>query len=112
MIIRTSSFRTPNGQKENFSINQFTKLTGEEATAIRKAIADCLQADYETVCVDAKDVIDVDLSGINEIIHTNYKLQNTNLKLVFVYRQKSVVEKWVETTGLDKFISTAILPSV
>lgn len=111
MSIQTGCFKTPGNKKEHFSINHFTKLTGEEASAIRKEIAECLLADYDTVYVDAKEVKDVDLSGFNEIIHTNYTLQNTHMKLIFVYRKNSVVEKWVKTTGLEKFVTTAILPA-
>lgn len=112
MSIHTNLFKTPDSHRENFSIGQFNQLTGTEAAAIRKAVMACLQADYETVYVDASAVKEADLSGINEIIHTHYALQNTKLQMIFVYRKKSVVEKWVETSGLDKFIATAILPAI
>lgn len=111
MIIRTSSFRTVNCSKANFRIAAFTQLTGEVAAAIRREIAACLKAGYNSIYVDARDVKHADLSGINEIIHTHYTLAQNAQQLVLVYRQNSVMEKWVNTTCLDKFVSTALLPS-
>jgi anti-anti-sigma regulatory factor len=111
MILTTGLFKNPGQVKENLCISGFTRLTGAEANHIRSEMAQCLSADVDTVYVNAKEVTDADLSGINEIIHTNYTLQQTGKELVFVYRSNSVIEKWIATTGLDKFVQTAILPA-
>ena len=70
-----------------------------------------MQTEFDMIYIDTADTEHADLSGINEIIHTNYTLQSGNKHLVFAYRKNSVVEKWVHTTGLDKFVDTAILPA-
>lgn len=86
-------------------------LNGITAADIRSSIADAMKFSYPVIYIDAKEVNEADLSGINEIIHTHYTLSNANCKLVFVYRRNSAVEKWVATTGLDAFIETAIIPA-
>lgn len=85
-------------------------LNGITAADIRSSIANAMNFNYPVIYIDAKEVNEADLSGINEIIHSHYTLSNANSKLVFIYRLNSVVEKWVETTGLDTFIETAIIP--
>jgi anti-anti-sigma regulatory factor len=96
-------------QKEPcYSINSNQFLTASIAEEIRAEIRSCLEQEYPVIYLDAKDVDEVDLSGINEVIHSHYTLLQASKKLIFVYRKNSKVEKWVETTGLDKFIDTAI----
>ena len=112
MLVLTKSFKTPLASKPNLRIANFTKLGSDEAKVIREEIAKCQSKNFDTVYVDTKDVEVADLSGINELIHSHYTLQNSTTKFVLVYRKKSVVEKWVETTGLDNFIDTAILPAI
>lgn len=85
-------------------------LNGVTAVEIRQAITENLQYNYPVIFIDAKDVQEADLSGINEIIHSHYTLANCNARLVFIYRRNTSVEKWVETTRLDSFMQTAILP--
>lgn len=99
------------GQKKSLTIIKCTgKLTGAEAAHLRLTIADCAQMHYDTVCIDAKEIIETDLSGINEIIQSHYTLAKSSKNLVFLYKMSSSIEKWVHTTGLDKFIDTAIVP--
>lgn len=104
-------FNTPGKQKANIRFRKIQQLTGKEATSIRQEIRELMPTEFDVIYIDASDVLSADLSGINEIIHTNYTLQNAAKHLVFVYRKNSVVEKWVETTGLYKFVDTALLPS-
>ena len=112
MFISTSTFKSIQNEKDSFKINILTKLNSDVAAAIREEFAVIKLGNYSDIYIDAKDVNDADLSGINEIIHCHYCLQNLGHKLVFVYRRKSIIEKWVETTGLDKFVETAILPAL
>jgi anti-anti-sigma regulatory factor len=104
-------FKTPGKEKVNIRIRNMQQLTGKEATAIREEIRELMSTEFDMIYVDASDVVSADLSGINEIIHTNYSLQNTGKQLVFVYRKNSIVEKWVDTTSLHKFVDTALLPT-
>jgi len=105
-------FKTPGIQKENIRLRKIQQLTGKEAASIREEIGNIMQTEFNMIYIDAEDVVHADLSGINEIIHTHYSLQLASKHLVFVYRKNSVVEKWVQTTGLDKFVDTALLPGI
>ncbi len=85
-------------------------LTGTEANLIRLEIINLIPDDYQTIFLDTKEVKNADLSGINEIIYTANLLAGTNTEFILIYRKESVVAKWVLTTGLDKFVKTAIIP--
>jgi len=112
MSIGVFYFKTADNKNANYRIGNLEKLTGKEANAIREEIKDLMDSGFEKIFVDAKNVSEADLSGINEIIHAHYLLQNTNKKIVLVYCSNSVVEKWVNTTGLDRFVETAIIPDI
>jgi anti-anti-sigma regulatory factor len=103
-------FQTPGTTSMHFRIRNFKKLTGMEANAIREEVKELLQTDATSIYIDAKDVLEADLSGINEIINTHYTLLQKGKNFVFVYRKDSAVEKWVEATGLYRFVNTAIVP--
>lgn len=104
-------FNTPVAGEKHFRIGNLQQLTGKEAATVREEIAQLVEGCATSVYLDATKVKAADLSGINEIIHTNYILAQAKKQFVFAYRQNSEVEKWVATTGLDKFVSTAILPA-
>lgn len=86
-------------------------LDGTTAAEIRTTIQRAINDNIPVVHIDAKDVREAGLSGINEIIHTHYTLGKYNARVVFIYRRNSVVEKWVQVTGLDSFVRTGIVPS-
>ena len=111
MSLVINFFKTPDRKKQNICFRKIKQLTGKEAGTIREAIGELMQTEFDIIYIDTTDTEHADLSGINEIIHTNYTLQSGNKHLVFAYRKQSVVEKWVQTTGLDKFVDTAILPA-
>ncbi len=112
MNIETTAYTTLNNSNvDNFKIHNFEKLTKEEAKQIRDIVNGCLQSNYQTIFLDTKNVTQVDLSGINEVIHSFYTLNGSSKNLVLAYRKNSIVEKWVQTTGLDNFIETALLPA-
>jgi len=104
-----TSVRKMNNNAESFRISCKDNLTGNEATAIRKEISDCITKGYQTIYLDTKEVNNADLSGINEVIHSAYTLSNTISQFIVIYKSGSVVEKWVNSTGLDKFVQTAII---
>jgi hypothetical protein len=79
--------------------------------SIRNEISNCIANGYPTIYLDTKEVNNADLSGINEVIHSAYTLANTSSQFILIYKAGSVIEKWVHTTGLDKFVHTAIVPA-
>lgn len=111
MSINTEVFKIIDQAKDSLRINITGSLTGTETALLRIEVEKALKSDFDTIYVDVKEVKEADLSGINEVIHSHYTLEKAAKKLVFVYAKASVIEKWVETTGLEKFISTAILPA-
>ncbi|HEX4957769.1 MAG TPA: hypothetical protein VFV46_06295 [Lacibacter sp.] len=111
MSIGVFYFKTTDSKQGHLRIGNLQQLTGKEAGAIRNEVMDFANTTFEKIYIDAKDVKDADLSGINELIHSNYQLAGTNKKIVLIYRKESVVEKWVQTTGLDRFMETALLPA-
>jgi anti-anti-sigma regulatory factor len=111
MNLSNLAFPVADQPAECLRITCTAALDGTMASAIRSTVS-CISRDkYPVVYIDTKDVQEADLSGINEIIHSYYTLMTSKTKLVLVYRRNTSVEKWVETTGLEAFISTAIIPS-
>lgn len=86
------------------------RLTSAEATVIRCEIESIIKKEWQTIYIDTREVVDIDLSGINEIIHTSYYLARSSKELILVYRKKSPIAKWIEITSLHRFIKTAQLP--
>ena len=111
MNITSGPFKIIDQQKECFRIKIQDLLTSAEAAALREEVSGCIDSAYDIIYIDAKDVNEADLSGINEVINSHYILEKASKKLIFVYKKESVVEKWVETSGLDKFVATAIIPA-
>lgn len=111
MIFNTSSFITAGQIGMNGCISGIKKITGNEAGAIREILSTLRNEGYEKVYMDASDVEEADLSGINEIINAHYRFQKSNLPFVLIYRRNSVMEKWVSVTGMDAYLQTAIVPS-
>jgi anti-anti-sigma regulatory factor len=111
MKLKALQFPNLDKQKDCLRLICENELNGTTADAIRNELKYYLQFEFPLFAIDARDVKTVDLSGMNEIIHTNYMLQKAGKEFVFIYRSNSEVEKWVNTIGLDKFISTAIIPA-
>ena len=107
MMLIIDTFITAGTGKENLCLQLYSRLTGAEASMLRKSIQENLDKGYDKIYIDAREVTEADLSGINEIIHTHFVLQQSNTNLVFAYCKNSIIEKWIETTSLDSFIATA-----
>jgi anti-anti-sigma regulatory factor len=110
MNIVSGPFKVADQEKECYKIKITGHFTGNSVTALRDEIDTCVSSDYDTVYIDVKEVTEADLSGINEVINAHYTLEKNSRKLVFVYEKGTSIEDWVETTGLDKFVATAIVP--
>jgi len=106
--LNASNFESMNFD-DGIYLNNITALTRDAALSLRSKVAQCIDNDYSFMYVDAQDAKVVDLSGINEVIHAHYVLRQASRKFIFVYKKSSNVAKWVETTGLDKFVETAIV---
>jgi anti-anti-sigma regulatory factor len=100
-----------NTQTECLRIFCNSNLTGNEAVSLREQINHCIAKGYPVIYLDTKEVYTADLSGINEVINSAYALANANRRFVLIYKTASVMEKWIQTTGLDKFTETAIIPA-
>ncbi len=111
MSIITSSIRIAGQQNDCVVISISDTLTGNDTNSLREEVTNSINSDYDVIYIDAKAVTETDLSGINEVIHSFYTLQNASKKLIFAYKRGSEIEKWVNTTGLDKFVETAISPA-
>lgn len=110
MSIGVFYFKSTDSKNGHLRIGNLHQLTAKEANSIRNEVMEFANTTFKKIYIDAKDVKEADLSGINEIIHTHYQLAAHNIKMVLIYRKESAVEKWVHTTGLDRFIETALLP--
>ena len=110
MAIITGSFKIPDHQDDRYVIKIAGALTTEQAALLREEVIKAISNPSNVIYVDTKDVTDTDLSGINEIIHSHHQLSKSSKELVLLYQKNSAMEKWIATTSLDKFVSTAIVP--
>jgi anti-anti-sigma factor len=111
MSINIYYFKTYNSKHGNIRIGNLNRLTGKEAAAIREEIQEFAKTKFKKIYVDTKDVQEVDLSGINEIIYAHSLLDAVGKKIVLAYCENSLVQRWVKTTGLDRFVEVAIIPT-
>lgn len=100
-----------NNLSNEFKVELEENLLNEEAQSIRHLIGLCVEHKINKVFIDTKKVENVNLGGINEIIHSHYTLAKHNQNLVLVYKSDSEMNKWVNTTGLNRFVETAIVPA-
>lgn len=112
MVIQSGPFKIRDHKKDCFRISITGSLTGIAVENLREEISKCVKNDFDIIYLDVKEVTEADLSGINEVIHSHYTLDKVSKKLILLYKKGSPIEKWVETTGFDKFVSTAIIPSI
>lgn len=109
MSINIYYFNTNNKKQGNIRIGNLSKLTSKEAIIIREEVKEFAKTNFKKLYVDASNVQEVDLSGINEIIYTHSLLNDLGKKIIFAYRENSIVQRWVQTTGLDRFVEVAII---
>lgn len=111
MEIISEPFRILDHEKDCFRIRISGQLTGAETTQLRSEVAQSLRSDFDIIYIDAKELNEIDLSGINEVIHSHYTAEKAAKKIVFLYKKDSPVDTWVQTTALDKFVATAVVPA-
>ena len=111
MKISSGSFKVADYQKDCFRLQVTGPFSGSDVEILRDEIQQCTSLGYDVVYVDLTGVTEIDLSGINEVINAHYTLDKVSKKLILMYKKGSVVEPWVETTGLEKYVATAIIPA-
>jgi len=111
MSINIFYFKTYNSKQGNIRIGNLNGLTVKEAAILREEIKDFAKTNFTKIYVDAKNVHEVDISGINEIIYAHSLLDPIGKKIVLAYCENSLVQRWVKTTGLDRFVEVAIIPA-
>lgn len=111
MSITISSFINTAQFENTLRITCDGTFKGAEAIELRDAIETALLDDCSIIYLDTQSVDEADLSGINEIIHSYYTVTNATKRFVLLYKKESVIEKWVDTTGIEKFMLTAIVPA-
>lgn len=107
-----SDLQLLNTSGTDICIDQFQKLTNAEAIELREKITSLLNAKAENIYLNASEVTEVSIAGINEIINCHYMLTNANKKFVLVYRTDSVMQTWLAATGIQKYMQTAQLPKI
>jgi anti-anti-sigma factor len=110
MNITTGTFKIADHEKEFFRIKIEGEFTGPAVEALREEVTNCISSEYDTIYIDVKQVTEADLSAANEIINAHSSLEKASKKMVLLYSKNSTLEKWVETTSLDRFVTTAIVP--
>lgn len=91
-------------------VNASKQFTGIEAPLLRSIIDEHLNSEINSVYLDMQHVGNMDLSGINEVIHSHFTLNTKQKHFLFIYSKNSTVNEWVTNTKLDQFITTALLP--
>jgi len=109
MDLTTNTFKLADEDETYLLIKSGDNLNSNTSERLRNTVSSSIAKEITSIYLDVKDVTEVDLSGINEVINTHYTLKRFSKKLVLVYRRNSCVEKWISTTGLNKFINTAIV---
>ena len=84
-------------------------LTSSFSKELRDAVESAAKSHCHLIYLDSRQSKEADLSGINEVIHAHHALKRAGKKMIFVYAQGSTVQKWVEVTGLYRFVETAII---
>jgi len=110
MAIEVKHFDIQDIHKDTILILITEKFTNDETESFRAIIAEQLEEKADLIYLDLREIGEIDLSGINEIIHTHEKMKLQNKELVVVYTKGGFFEEWLSNTKLDFFVSTAIVP--
>lgn len=112
MKIETSVFTLIDHQEEIYSVKLLNTLLSDDILGLRNFIQKCIESDYNHIYLDVSGLVQVDQSGINEIVDTHNHLLNAGKKMTLLYRKGSEVENWVEIPELNLLIPIAILPAI
>ncbi len=110
MAIQLVDFNIQDIDKKTIQIRITEQFTGTETDEVRDLINEAIQNENDLVYLDLRTINEIDLSGINEIIHAHHTLRRADKSLVLIYTKDGVLEKWLANTKLDFFVSTAMVP--
>lgn len=111
-MIHTASFNSLVSNRKHLLIKITKGFLKKDTLYFRSVIFYAMKSNLSKIFIDLQEVDKIDLGGINEIIHSYYNMMKRNQDLVLIYRNGSEVENWVKTTGLHKYVKTAMLPAV
>jgi anti-anti-sigma regulatory factor len=74
MNITTELFRVPDATEDYFRLKINGRLTIEETNEMREIVSAAITSPHRNIYIDASNVIDADLSGVNEVINAHYLL--------------------------------------
>ncbi len=97
--------------KDTIQVLITERFTNDDTDTFRMLIEEQLKKKSDLIYLDLRAVSEIDLSGVNEIIHTHEKMKLLNKELVVVYTKGGFFEEWLLNTKLDFFVSTAMVPA-
>ncbi len=111
MAITIKDFDIQDIHKDTIQVLITEKFTNEETEIFRTLIEEQLNATTDLIYLDLREISEIDLSGVNEIIHTHEKMKLQHKELVVIYTKGGFFEEWLSNTKLDFFVSTAMVPA-
>ena len=111
MAITIKDFDIQDIHKGTIQVLITEKFTNEDTEVFRALIDEHLKEKADIIYLDLREITEIDLSGVNEIIHTHEKMKLQNKELVVVYTKGGFFEEWLSNTKLDFFVSTAMVPA-
>lgn len=111
MAIQIKDFDIQDIHKDTIQVLITEKFTNEETEAFRDLMEEQLKEKSDIIYLDLRELTEIDLSGVNEIIHTHEKMKLLNKELVVIYTKGGFFEEWLSNTKLDFFVSTAMVPA-
>lgn len=111
MAITIKDFDIQDINKNTIQILITEKFTNEETESFRTIIEEQLKEEATLIYLDLREISEIDLSGVNEIIHTHEKMKLQDKELVVIYTKGGFFEEWLSNTKLDFFVSTAMVPA-
>ncbi|WP_312336783.1 hypothetical protein [Sphingobacterium sp.] len=103
-----NTISTDNSHSGSHFITLDKSFTSTETSTLRSKISEILNSSIELVYIDASNVAEIDLSGINEIIHSNYTLSLASKRMNLIYQKNSPLANWASITGFSRFITSTI----
>ena len=105
-----NSFQIIDRSKKQFLVSVQKDFTGRGTETIRKMINSLDFNHHDSLYFDTTAVEKIDLAGVNQIIQINEMMRSRKINFILAYKRNSEMEQWVNTTGMDLYLDTAILP--
>ena len=106
MVINSGTFHLPHQTAVLFNISISGAFNNPDSSLLRAEVEKYLESEFTEIYINTLQISEIDLSGINEIIHCHHMLESAAKKLILLYRNGTEIEKWIYNTGIAKFIAT------